>query len=276
MFRIAKQPGVQWGMALEHAQSEQREYWLRQLAQWGVPDISVITAMRSVPLHGTDMSHFFSHEVALLRMCNNLRRWPARLIKRIFDTATALILLVLLSPSMQTIAYLIRRDGGPAWFAHPRIGKKSKVFRCFKFRTMVVDAKKIEDLFQSSPHLLTEWQQERKLRDDPHVNQIGRILRLTSLDELPQLINVIRGEMSLVGPRPVVRVELSRYADQVGYYLMVRPGMTGLWQVSGRNDLDYEIRFFLDCRQVKNSSLWYDMIILPKTVKVVFAQKGAY
>jgi lipopolysaccharide/colanic/teichoic acid biosynthesis glycosyltransferase len=117
---------VQWVIALEHSQSEQREFWLRQLAQWGVPDISVIPAMRGVPLHGTDMSHFFSHEVALLRMRNNLRRWPARLTKRVFDTAAALLLLIVLSPFMLLIAWLVRRDGGPALFAHPRIGKKAK------------------------------------------------------------------------------------------------------------------------------------------------------
>jgi Undecaprenyl-phosphate galactose phosphotransferase WbaP len=275
--QLALQPGFQWVIALEHAQSEQREYWLRQLAQWGVSDVSVIPAMRGVPLHGTDMSHFFSHEVALLRMRNNLRRWPARLTKRIFDTVAALLLLLLLSPLMIFIAYMVRRDGGDALFAHPRIGKKGKVFKCFKFRTMVVDAeKRLENLFQKRPELLVEWEKERKLRQDPRVNKTGRILRLTSLDELPQLFNVIRGEMSLVGPRPIVRAELTRYSDQVGYYLMVRPGMTGLWQVSGRNDLDYDTRVYLDSWYVKNWSLWYDMIILLKTIQVVFGRRGAY
>ena len=277
MSRIAKQPGVQWVIALEHSQSDQREYWLRQLAQWGVPDISVIPAMRGVPLHGTDMSHFFSHEVALLRMRNNLRRWPARLIKRIFDTATALILLVLLSPVMLTIAYLIRRDGGPALFAHPRIGKKSKVFRCFKFRTMVVDAEKqLEKLLQQRPELRQQWMAERKLQSDPRVNALGHFLRRTSLDELPQLLNVVRGEMSLVGPRPVVRTELKRFGSDVGYYLLVRPGMTGLWQISGRSDIDYDKRVYLDAWYVKNWSFWYDLIILLKTIKVVVKREGAY
>ncbi len=273
---IAKQPGVQWVIALEHAQSEQREFWLRQLAQWGVPDISVIPAMRGVPLHGTDMSHFFSHEVALLRMRNNLRRWPARITKRVFDTITASVLLVLLSPVLVLIAMLIRRDGGPAFFAHPRVGKRWKIFKCYKFRTMVVDAEQqLEQLLQQHPELRTQWENERKLRHDPRVNVFGHFLRATSLDELPQLINVIRGEMSLVGPRPVVNAELTRYGDQVGYYLMVRPGMTGLWQVSGRSDLDYESRVYLDTWYVKNWSLWHDLIILFKTVRVVFDRRGA-
>lgn len=274
---IAKRPGVQWVIALEHAQSEQREYWLRQLAQWGVPDISVVPAMRGVPLHGTDMSHFFTHEVAMLRMRNNLRRWPARLTKRVFDTFTALALLVLLSPIMVLIALLIRRDGGPALFAHPRVGKRKIIFKCYKFRTMVIDAEQqLEQLLQQQPELRTQWENDRKLRHDPRVNGFGRFLRATSLDELPQLINVIRGEMSLVGPRPVVNAELPRYGDQLGYYLMVRPGMTGLWQVSGRSDLDYDIRVYLDTWYVKNWSLWHDQIILFKTIDVVLRRAGAY
>jgi Undecaprenyl-phosphate galactose phosphotransferase WbaP len=233
--------------------------------------------MRGVPLHGTDMSHFFSHEVAMLRMRNNLRRWPARLTKRVFDTFTALVLLVLLSPIMVLIAFLIRRDGGPALFAHPRVGKRKIKFKCYKFRTMVIDAEQqLEQLLQQQPELRTQWENERKLRHDPRVNGFGRFLRATSLDELPQLINVIRGEMSLVGPRPVVNAELPRYGDQLGYYLMVRPGMTGLWQVSGRSDLDYDTRVYLDTWYVKNWSLWHDQIILFKTIDVVLRRAGAY
>ena len=277
MAEVADQPGIQWVIALEHAQSEQREHWLRQLAQWGASDVSVIPAMRGVPLHGTDMSHFFSHEVALLRMRNNLRRWPARLTKRVFDTAAAAVLLVILSPFLLVLALLIRRDGGPALFAHPRIGKQGRVFNCYKFRTMVVDAEQqLEQLLQKRPELRRQWQRERKLRHDPRVSPIGRLLRRTSLDELPQLINVVRGEMSLVGPRPVVRAELQRYGDEVGYYLMVRPGMTGLWQVSGRNDVDYDTRVYLDTWYVKNWSLWHDLVILFKTVRVVLTRSGAY
>jgi Undecaprenyl-phosphate galactose phosphotransferase WbaP len=275
--RVAKLPGIQWVIALEHAQADQREYWLRVLAQWGATDISVIPAMRGVPLHGTDISHFFSHEVAMLRMRNNLRRWPARLTKRIFDTLSALVLLILLSPLMLVLGLLIRRDGGPALFAHPRVGKRGKVFHCYKFRTMVVDAEhRLEQLLQQRPELRSQWENERKLRHDPRVNRIGRLLRATSLDELPQLINVIRGEMSLVGPRPVVRAELRRFGADVDYYLLVRPGMTGLWQISGRSQLDYDKRVYLDVWYVKNWSLWYDLIILFKTVRVVIARHGAY
>ena len=277
MAELAKQDGFQWVIALEHSQSDQREYWLRQLAQWNVPNVAVIPAMRGVPLHGTDMSHFFSHEVALLRMRNNLRRWPARLTKRIFDTVTACLLLVVLSPFMVAITLWIRKDGGPALFAHQRVGKQGRMFDCYKFRTMVVDAEaQLEQLLQSSPALRTQWVQDHKLKTDPRISAFGHLLRRTSLDELPQLLNVVRGEMSLVGPRPVVSGELKRYGEEVGYYLMVRPGMTGLWQVSGRNDIDYDARVYLDTWYVKNWSLWHDQIILFKTISVVLNRAGAY
>jgi undecaprenyl-phosphate galactose phosphotransferase len=277
MFHIAQQPGVQWVIALEHAQSDQREYWLRKLAQWGVPDISVIPAMRGVPLHGTDMSHFFSHEVALLRMRNNLRRWTARMAKRVFDTLTAIALVLILSPLMLVLALAIRRDGGPAVFAHPRLGKNGRIFNCYKFRSMVVDAEQqLETLFQNRPELMSQWRSQHKLKDDPRLSPIGDFLRRSSLDELPQLFNVIKGEMSLVGPRPIVRSELARYGADAGYYLMVRPGMTGLWQVSGRSDVDYEKRIYLDTWYVKNWSIGYDLTILAKTFRVVLIRNGAY
>ena len=248
---LADQPGIQWVIALEHAQSEQREHWLRTLAQWGATDINVIPAMRGVPLYGTDMSHFFSHEVALLRVRNNLRRWPARLTKRLFDFITAACLLLVLSPIMLLIALALKLEGGSVLFAHTRVGKNSRAFRCYKFRSMVPNAEeKLQNLLQQNTHL--------------------------SLDELPQLLNVLKSEMSLVGPRPIVREELLKYGLEKSYYLMVRPGMTGLWQVSGRNDVDYETRVYLDAWYVKNWSLWYDLAILFKTIKVVLWRHGAY
>jgi Undecaprenyl-phosphate galactose phosphotransferase WbaP len=274
---LADQPGIQWVIALEHAQSDQREHWLRTLAQWGATDINVIPAMRGVPLYGTDMSHFFSHEVALLRVRNNLRRWPARLTKRLFDLSVAAVLLILLSPLMLIIAVALKWEGGHVLFAHTRVGKNSRAFRCFKFRSMVPDAEaKLQKLLQSNSQLKLQWDKEHKLKDDPRISKLGAFLRRTSLDELPQLFNVLKSEMSLVGPRPIVREELQKYGLEKSYYLMVRPGMTGLWQVSGRNDVDYETRVYLDAWYVKNWSLWYDLAILFKTIKVVLWRNGAY
>ena len=274
---LADQPGIQWVIALEHSQSEQREHWLRTLTHWGATDISVIPAMRGVPLYGTDIAHFFSHEVALLRVRNNLRRWPARLTKRMFDIASATLLTLLLSPVMLAIAVVLKIEGGRVLFAHQRIGKNGRKFNCYKFRSMVPDAEqKLEKLLQQNPDLQAQWHKEHKLKDDPRVSKLGDFLRRSSLDELPQLFNVLKSEMSLVGPRPIVQEELQRYGREKSYYLMVRPGMTGLWQVSGRNDVDYETRVYLDAWYVKNWSLWYDLAILFKTIKVVFGRQGAY
>ena len=273
----AKVPGVQFVLALEADQSDLREDVLRKLAHWKAEDVSVIPAMRGVPLFGTDISYFFSHEVAMLKLRNNLRYWPARVLKRVFDLAAALVLLVLGALPLLYIALRIRQDGGPAIFAHQRVGQSGRMFPCFKFRTMHVDAEQqLRDLLANDPQARDEWEREFKLRNDPRITPIGHFLRRTSLDELPQLFNVIRGEMSLVGPRPIVQAELARYGDDVDYFLMVRPGMTGLWQVSGRNDVDYDTRVYLDTWYVKNWSLWYDIAILFKTVRVVFGRKGAY
>jgi Undecaprenyl-phosphate galactose phosphotransferase WbaP len=274
---LAAQPGIQWVIALEHAQADQREHWLRTLSQWGATDISVIPAMRGVPLYGTDMAHFFSHEVALLRVRNNLRRWPARLTKRLFDTALAALLIVLLSPIMLFIAIALKLEGGNVFFAHVRVGKKGKLFNCFKFRSMVPNADQaLTNLLESNPELQAQWHKEHKLKDDPRISPLGEFLRRTSMDELPQLFNVLKSEMSLVGPRPIVEEELEKYGLEKSYYLMVRPGMTGLWQVSGRNDVDYDTRVYLDAWYVKNWSLWYDLAILVKTFKVVLLRRGAY
>jgi Undecaprenyl-phosphate galactose phosphotransferase WbaP len=273
----AKVPGVQFVVALEHGQNDLREDLLRRLAHLKVEDVSVVPAMRGVPLFGTDMSYFYSHEVAVLKLRNNLRYWPARLLKRLFDLIAALLLLMLLSPLLVYLYAFIRKDGGPAVFAHQRVGKGGKTFDCYKFRTMHVDSQKqLRDILLSNPELQQEWEREFKLKADPRITRIGHFLRRTSLDELPQLFNVLNGEMSLVGPRPVIQDELARYGADVDYFLMVRPGITGLWQVSGRNDVSYDTRVYLDTWYVKNWSLWYDIAILFKTVKVVFGRGGAY
>lgn len=273
----AQVPGSQFVVALEAGQNDLREAVLRRLAYWHAEDVGVIPAMRGVPLFGTDIFYFFSHEVALLKLRNNLRYWPARILKRVFDLLGAFLFLIIGALPLLCIALLIRRDGGPAIFAHQRVGRAGVMFPCFKFRTMHVDAEKqLEDLLINDHLARAEWEQGFKLHNDPRITRIGKFLRKTSLDELPQLFNVIRGEMSLVGPRPIIRAELERYGQDVEYFLMVSPGMTGLWQISGRSDTGYGVRVYLDTWYVKNWSLWYDIAILFKTIKVVFHGKGAY
>ena len=198
-------------------------------------------------------------------------------VKRAFDVVGALGLLLLFGPLMLAVALLITLDGGPAMFGHRRIGADGRSFTCWKFRSMVVNAREVlEELLARDPDARAEWEATRKLRNDPRITAIGRFLRRTSLDELPQLFNVLTGEMSLVGPRPIVAEEVPRYHACFPFYRLCRPGLTGLWQVSGRNDVDYVRRVQLDTAYVLGWSLWGDIRILLRTVGVMISGKGAY
>ncbi len=193
------------------------------------------------------------------------------------NRAGAAVLLVLLSPVMLAIAWRIwREDGAPVLFAHWRVGQKGRLFRCLKFRSMVRRADLVlAELLERDPAAKEEWTRDHKLRNDPRVLSIGYFLRHSSLDELPQLFNVLRGEMHLVGPRPVVVQEIPRYGEHKRHYFAVKPGMTGLWQVSGRNNLTYAQRVALDARYVETRSLWMDLRILARTVNVLLTRDGA-
>lgn len=189
----------------------------------------------------------------------------------------AVVLLVVLSPTLLAVMVLLwRADGLPVFFAHDRVGQDGRLFRCLKFRSMRRDADRLlARLLAEDPAAALEWQRDRKLTHDPRITAIGAFLRRTSLDELPQLLNVVRGDMHLVGPRPVTVAELSKYGDSRWHYVSVKPGMTGLWQVSGRNDTTYEERVALDRRYVESRSLVADVAILLRTVKVVLRRDGA-
>lgn len=193
------------------------------------------------------------------------------------NQGAAMLLLILLIPLLALIAFLIwRRDGAPILFAHYRVGRDGKLFRCMKFRSMLRNSEQVlADLLRDDPAARTEWARDQKLLDDPRITPVGHFLRKSSLDELPQLLNVLRGEMNLVGPRPITVAELTRYGQVRWHYLSVRPGMTGLWQVSGRNLTTYEERVAFDRRYVEQRSLLGDVGILVKTVRVVLLREGA-
>ncbi|MBC7955829.1 MAG: sugar transferase [Cytophagales bacterium] len=195
----------------------------------------------------------------------------------LLNQSAALILLVLLSPLMLLVAWLTwKRDGAPIFFAHYRVGLNGKLFRCLKFRTMYRESEQmLADLLRENAQAREEWQRDQKLSNDPRITPVGHFLRRTSLDELPQLFNVLRGEMVLVGPRPITVTELTRYGRVRWHYLSVRPGITGLWQVSGRNDTSYEERVELDRSYVEQRSILLDLHILFKTVGVVLSRDGA-
>ncbi|WP_245424298.1 sugar transferase [Sinorhizobium sp. BJ1] len=193
--------------------------------------------------------------------------WP----KRGLDLMVASAAIVLALPLMLVVAFLIKViTGGPVLFSHRRIGFNGKPFECYKFRTMVENADELlGEYLACDTRAAEEWRETQKLQRDPRVTKLGQILRKSSLDELPQLINILRGEMSCVGPRPIVADELSRYGSAADEYLKTRPGLTGLWQISGRNDVDYARRVVLDAQYVRNWSIWTDLVILTWTAFAV-------
>jgi lipopolysaccharide/colanic/teichoic acid biosynthesis glycosyltransferase len=199
-------------------------------------------------------------------------------LKRAFDVLAAGGMLLLLAPIFLLLAALVRRDGGAAFYAHTRVGQGGRGFGCLKFRSMVTDSQaRLDALLAADPAARAEWEATRKLKNDPRITAIGHILRKTSLDELPQLVNVLRGEMSLVGPRPVVAAELDEYyGPAAAQYMSLRPGITGLWQVSGRSDLSWEDSVRLDMFYVENWSIMADVVIALKTARVVFSHTGSY
>jgi Undecaprenyl-phosphate galactose phosphotransferase WbaP len=208
---------------------------------------------------------------------NLLNPWAQRL-KRALDLFGAVVGGFFICPLLLTIAVLIKLDTpGPVLFGHRRLGARDEHFLCWKFRTMHVEAERmLNECLQRYPNLQAEWEQNHKLRDDPRVTRIGRFLRKTSLDELPQLWNVLRGEMSLAGPRPIVDAEVSKYEKDYELYRRIRPGISGLWQVGGRSEVDYKERVAMDSFYVRNWSVWLDIIILARTVKTVLFGRGAF
>jgi lipopolysaccharide/colanic/teichoic acid biosynthesis glycosyltransferase len=200
-----------------------------------------------------------------------------RHFKRGFDILGASVALLLFLPLILPIVAISYASGQPPIFRHRRVGQHGVFFDCLKFRTMVPNASQVlQDLLNSDRQIKEEWLRDHKLKDDPRVTRLGRFLRRTSLDELPQLWNVMLGEMSLVGPRPVVPDELPRYGNRVGVFLSAVPGVTGLWQVSGRNNTNYRRRVALDVCYVRSRSMLLDIFILLKTLPAVFAKNGAY
>lgn len=195
--------------------------------------------------------------------------------KRVLDLIVILALTPILLPLVALLAALLSADGHSPFFGHARVGRNGTVFRCWKFRTMVPDAEKtLARILASDPQAAREWKENQKLEHDPRITRIGRFLRATSLDELPQFWNILVGDMTLVGPRPVTRDELPRYGAAADTVFALRPGLTGLWQISGRNRIGYEDRVKLDLRYARSLNFFADAVILLKTAKVVVQRTG--
>ena len=197
---------------------------------------------------------------------------------RAMDMTIVILALVFLFPLMALIALsIVLQDGGPVFFSQRRIGRGGRPFHCYKFRSMTVGAEaRLAAILAANPIARAEWARDHKLRMDPRVTPFGAFLRRSSLDELPQLFNVLRGEMSVVGPRPIVEAEITRYGRRFRHYCSVKPGITGLWQVSGRNDVNYRSRVALDCLYVRSRSPWLYLWITIATIPAVIMRKGSY
>lgn len=252
----------------------------RQLIDSALRDtvpFAIAPGPRAVPALAWQSTRFFSHDVVMLSFQHGTSRTAEQMLKSTIDVAAAIVLLILSSPVFLLAWVFNLFSDGPLFFAHPRLGIGGRLFPCLKFRTMVVDGDRVlQRALAQDPALQAEWDATQKLRHDPRVTPFGRFLRKTSLDELPQLINVIRRQMSLVGPRPIVQSEVRFYGEDIAHYYNTRPGVTGLWQVSGRSNTTYARRVQLDVWYVNNWSVWLDIAVLMKTLPAVLARTGAH
>ena len=247
-----------------------------ELALQGVPFALALTHSTGAPVACAHSHYFMNCDLMLVACGNHLNHLSARLSKTAFDIVVASAMIVVLAPVLAVLTLLVRADGGPAFYAHTRIGVNGRRFGCLKFRTMVTDADAVlARVLASDPAAAAEWAASRKLAHDPRITRVGRLLRRTSLDELPQLINVLRGQMSLVGPRPIVEAEIAHYGAAIELYYRIKPGITGLWQVNGRSSTSYPRRVEMDTLYVKNWALCHDITILARTVSAVLSRRGA-
>jgi len=255
-----------------------RVFHYMECLQHRVNRVIVLPKMTKLPLINAEIFTSINHRGLAFSTQNNLLNPVDKTFKLIFDFVMTTLLLVVFAPILILLYVIvfIATKGRPV-FKHTRIGKDGKAFEVYKFQTMYPNAKEmLEALLAKDPDAKKEWEKEFKLKNDPRITKLGGFLRKTSLDELPQLINVMKGEMSLVGPRPIVEREIEKYGEYFHYFKAVRPGITGLWQISGRNDVDYDERVQLDTWYVRNWSIEQDLNILMKTIVVVVLKKGSY
>ena len=277
--KFARLRGVDAIFLLQNGAPFPRLEELYAYLQRNVGEVFLVPSFTGLGLLNAELAFFFARRLVFIRIINPLSSYFARFLKRFFDLVLASLLFILALPIMGIIALAIKLDSeGPIFFTHERVGRGGRTFRIYKFRTMHQNAEERLSLYLAQdPEKRRKWHIYRKLDDDPRVTRVGRILRRFSLDELPQLVNVLKGDMSLVGPRPAMAEELKTYyAGKVHFYLAVRPGLTGLWQVSGRNRLSFEERVRLDVWYVQNWSLWLDLVILLKTIPAVLRCEGSF
>ena len=267
---VIKDTGVQTVLICAPGLESKKLVSLINRLQVLVKRVAFVPELFGLPASNITARGMMEEQAVILRVQNNLARKSNRIFKRIFDIVATVCGGILILPIFAIIAILIYLDSpGPIVFGHKRVGQGGKSFSCYKFRSMVLNAQEaLEQYLKENPAAREEWERDFKLKDDPRVTRIGKFLRKTSLDELPQLWNV--------GPRPIVRDEIVKYGDYINDFYLVPPGITGVWQVSGRSDTTYEERVFMDSWYVHNWSVWIDIVYLLKTVLAVVKSKGAY
>ena len=276
--RVIQETGVQNVLVCAPGLDSKQLVKLINQLQLLVRKVSFVPDIFGIPASNISARGLMEEQAIVVRVQNNLAKKSNRIIKRIFDIVATVCGGILILPILAIVAILIYIDSpGPIVFGHKRVGQGGKEFPCYKFRSMVPNAQEaLEVYLKENPAAREEWERDFKLKDDPRVTRIGKFLRKTSLDELPQLWNVLVGDMSLVGPRPIVRDEIVKYGDYINDFYLVPPGITGVWQVSGRSDTTYEERVLMDSWYVHNWSVWIDIVYLLKTVLAVVKSKGAY
>jgi undecaprenyl-phosphate galactose phosphotransferase len=276
---IRENPGYFYIFSLDGFRGEKRDKLMAALEQTQ-SEYAIIPPIRRLHLHGMEPHYFFGNDVMLLHKKYNLAGPFGRFFKRAMDLIVSGAVLLILVP-LTVIIWLSKRMEGsdtPVFYGGDRVGMNGRLFPCWKFCTMKRNADALlQELMDSDPQVKAEWEKYKKLKNDPRIDsKISLILRKTSLDELPQIWNVFLGDMSLVGPRPILPEQQKDYGDALSQYISTRPGLTGLWQVSGRNQTSFEQRIMWDSWYIRNWSLWHDIVILFKTVQVLFQRSGAY
>jgi len=237
----------------------------------------IVPPSKRISLYGMESHFFFGHDIMFLSRVNKIKTPFGKINKRLLDIFGSIIGILVLFIPMSIVMLLIKLDGGSIFYGDRRVGKDGKIFICWKFRSMRVDADEVlKEILDNDAEAKEEYIKYCKLRNDPRVTKIGKVIRRTSVDELPQLFNILKGEMSIVGPRPIMEKEIEKYGKNFSQYITVKPGVTGLWQVGGRNKATFEQRIHMDEWYIRNWSLWHDVVIIFKTVNVVLGRSGAY
>ncbi|MEN2998222.1 MAG: exopolysaccharide biosynthesis polyprenyl glycosylphosphotransferase [Brevinematia bacterium] len=269
-------------LALIYLDNASDEFFAKLISQIhsSIRKTMVIPSTAKMPLLNSEMLFVIDQNVPFISVRNNLLLPINRFLKRTFDIIFSLIVLIFILPVIGLLSLLIVSES-PGWpiYKSKRVKKGGKTFYCLKLRSMYADAdERLKEILESDPAKKEEWEKYRKLKNDPRVTKIGKVLRKFSLDELPQFINVLLGDMSVVGPRAAFEEEIEKYYREEGkmYYYAVRPGITGLWQVSGRSETDFDFRVRTEIWYVENWSFWLDIVIILKTISVVIKGKGAY